>query len=231
MPGCWCGRQAVSKCCLPFETGAAHSNAMPETYTVRRAEELLTLLHPHYGFHLLGQFAEATTASEAARKMGESASKISYHVGRLQELGLLDTAGGEGRGQKLRAVATRFVLAPALLPLLSSETVRPMLTALTEAFLVSASRQEADPAREYVLMDLARDAAISLAPDWQTERRGVVVQQFRLPRERYAALMNDLQQRLQQEVDAASDDQPGGWHTVALIGFPGTLLPMANGQE
>ncbi|MDO4245671.1 MAG: hypothetical protein Q4C89_06590 [Deinococcus sp.] len=195
---------------------------MPKTYTVRREEELLTLLHPHYGFHLLGQFAGATTASEAARSMGESASKISYHVGKLHELGLLEAAEGEGRGQKLQAVATRFVLAPDLLPL---------LTALTEAFLTSASREEADPAREYVLMDFARDAATSLAPDWQTERRGVLVQQFRLPRERYAALMTDLQQRLQQEVDTASGDRQGGWHTVALIGFPGTLLPMANGQK
>lgn len=211
--------------------GAAHSSAMSKTHIVRREEELLTLLHPQYGFHLLGQFAEATTASQAARQLGESASKISYHVGKLQELGLLDTAEGEGRGQKLRAVATRFVLAPALLPLLSSETVRPMLIALTEAFLASASRQEADPAREYVLMDLARDAVTSMAPDWQTERRGVLVQQFRLPRERYAALMADLQQRLQQEVDAARDDQPGGWHTVALIGFPGTLLPMSDKQQ
>lgn len=204
---------------------------MPKTYTVRREEELLTLLHPHYGFHLLGQFAEATTASEAARRMGESASKISYHVGKLQELGLLEAAEGEGRGQKLQAVATRFVLAPDLLPLLSSETVRPLLTALTEAFLTSASREEADPAREYVLMDLARDAATSLAPDWQTERRGVLVQQFRLPRERYAALMTDLQQRVQREVDTASSDKQGGWHTVALIGFPGTLLPMSDKQK
>lgn len=204
---------------------------MPKTYTVRREEELLTLLHPHYGFHLLGQFAEATTASEAARRMGESASKISYHVGKLQELGLLEAAEGEGRGQKLQAVATRFVLAPDLLPLLSSETVRPLLTALTEAFLTSASREEADPAREYVLMDLARDAATSLAPDWQTERRGVLVQQFRLPRERYAALMTDLQQRVQREVDTASSDKQGGWHTVALIGFPGTLLPMSDKQQ
>lgn len=204
---------------------------MPKTYTVRREEELLTLLHPHYGFHLLGQFAEATTASEAARRMGESASKISYHVGKLQELGLLEAAEGEGRGQKLQAVATRFVLAPDLLPLLSSETVRPLLTALTEAFLTSASREEADPAREYVLMDLARDAATSLAPDWQTERRGVLVQQFRLPRERYAALMTDLQQRVQREVDTASDDKQGGWHTVALIGFPGMLLPMSDKQQ
>ncbi|MGX9687547.1 helix-turn-helix domain-containing protein [Deinococcus wulumuqiensis] len=202
---------------------------MTKTHIVRREEELLALLSPQFGFHLLGQFVQPTTASEAARRLGESASKVSYHVGKLQNLGLLEPAGnGEGRGQHLQARAQRFVLDPALLPALDSETVRPMLTALTEAFLAASAQAEPDPAREYVLMDLTPDAAHSLAPDWKTERRGVLVQQFRLPRERYAALMTELQERLQREADTGAKAERDQWHTVALLGFPGTMLPLAE---
>ena len=103
-----------------------------------------------------------------------------------------------------------------------------MLTALTEAFLAASAQAEPDPAREYVLMDLTPDAAHSLAPDWKTERRGVLVQQFRLPRERYAALMTELQERLQREADTGAKAERDQWHTVALLGFPGTMLPVAE---
>lgn len=205
------------------------------TYVVSREEELFALLHPRYGFHLLGQFREACTASEAARRLGDPASKVSYHVGRLQELGLLEpVAGAGGRGQPLQAVAQRFVLTPQLFPLLNNETVRPMLEALLESFLAAGEVPEPDPAREYVLMDWHAEAAeeSSLpAHDWATQRRGVQVQQFHLTRERYAALMTDLQTRIEQEIRASRGKPEGKWHTVALLGFPGTLLPLVEREE
>lgn len=202
---------------------------MIKTYTVGREEELLALLHPKYGFHLLGQFGEPCTASEAARKMGESATKLSYHVGRLQELGLLVPAAAEvGRGQPFQTVAGRFVLAPELFPLLSNELVRPMLQALVDAFLAANGGPEPDSEHEYVLMDLQKAHEAPLRHDWHKERRGVEVQQFRLSKERYAALMTDLQERIGQEMQATGKDQQDKWHTIALMGFPGNLLPMAE---
>lgn len=193
---------------------------MTRTYTVSREEELLTLLNPRYGFHLLGQFTEPCTASEAARRMGEHASKLSYHVGRLQELGLLLPAPeGQGRGQHLRAVAQRFVLAPSLVPILNNETIRPMLDALCESFLASSEVPEHDPAQEYVLMDWSKaQDAPALRQDWSQGRRGVEVQPFHLPPARYAALMNDLQRRIREEVQASQETKSGKWHTVALWG-------------
>lgn len=194
----------------------------------------MTLLNPQFGFHLLGQFMEPITASEAARRMGQSASKVSYHVGKLQELGLLQvTPAPTGRGQQLQAVAQRFVLHPALFPVLSlsNETLRPMpmLSALFDAFLSSSDTPEPDATKEYVLMDFRTGADTPHMPHgWEDGQRGLVVQQFHLTRERYLALLNDLQDRVVQEAQASRDTPAGRWHTLALLAFPGVLLPMAE---
>ena len=203
---------------------------MTQTYTVNREEELLTLLNPRYPACRLAGRAGFGELPQQMEPMGENASKLSYHVGRLQELGLLLPAPeGQGRGQHLRAVAQRFVLSPVLFPVLSNESLRPMLEVLCESFLSAARMPEPDPSREYLLMDFKQGAALSPTQEqWRKDRRGLTVQQFHLSPERYAALMTDLQARIAQEVQASQETGAGLWHTVALLGFPGVMLPMSE---
>lgn len=194
---------------------------------VQTGAQLAALLQVRYGGHLLSQFRDGATASEAARRLGEPAPRVSYHVRRLTGLGLLVPAGEAGRGRRLRPAAERFVLDPALRPQLHLGSVRPFLTALTDAFLASASLGDTPPEGELVLLDLRRDAQPAPPPAPPHAPRALM-RLVRLTPAAYERVCAQAWEALASEAEADPDAPGARYFTLSLLGFPGTMLPLSE---
>lgn len=201
-----------------------------QTFVIAREDQLRALLDVRYGVHLLAQFRSpdaALSASEVARLLGEPAPRVTYHVRRLETLGLLVPAGppGAGRARRLRPVARRFTLTAALRGLLDAESIRPFLGALTDAMLGASAAWDAGNPHDHVVFDLDRQ-------DWLAQTTPGTPRLLMLTRrltpqafERACAAAWDA---LRAEPEAAPD-APGARHfTLSLLAFPGSVLPIAD---
>lgn len=189
--------------------------------------QLRALLDVRYGAHLLGQFRSGATASEAARRLGEPAPRVTYHVGRLRRLGLLIPAPGPGRGQRLRPAARRFVVPPELAGTLGACAARPLLAALTDAFLTAPAQRQAPEGRELTLLDLdagPRDVELTAAPD----AAQLLTRVTRLTPAAYDRVLRAAWAAIAQEEQ--SEERGAQLFTLALMGFPGSPLPLAPGE-
>lgn len=199
------------------------------TYVVRGEAQLRALLDVRYGGHLLAQFGEGATASEAARRLGEPAPRVTYHVRRLTALGLLVPAQGNGQGRRLRPVAERFVVAPELRGLLQRDMAQPFLTALTDAFLGAAGPDLADHLPEGLLFDLRPGApATRAAVPLPSHAPRALVRMVRLTPASFERACREAWEVL----SAAAEADPGApgarYFTLSLLGFPGTMLPLTE---
>ncbi|MFW6079597.1 MAG: winged helix-turn-helix domain-containing protein [Gemmatimonadota bacterium] len=93
---------------------------------VGERERAELLLHP-LRLRILEQARdEAMSASEIARRMGETPQKVNYHVGTLADAGFLRLAEERRRGnlveRRYRATARRYAISPAVLGPLGLET-------------------------------------------------------------------------------------------------------------
>ncbi|GGK27892.1 hypothetical protein GCM10008955_22080 [Deinococcus malanensis] len=205
---------------------------MPDisTFVLQSEAQLLALLDVRYGGHLLGQFRGGATASEAARRLGEPAPRVAYHVGHLRRLGLLVPAPGPGRGQPLQPVAERYVVPEHLLTLLEAHTTRPVLTALCEAFL-TAQGQQVPPAKDFTLLDLSagpRDVDLStFAP----ASARLLVRVTRLTPAAFERMVNAAWDAIAHEEQAAPETRGARLFTLSLMGFAGSMLPLSEAQE
>ncbi|MFC4638812.1 winged helix-turn-helix domain-containing protein [Deinococcus hohokamensis] len=201
----------------------------PSTYVLRSEAQLRALLDVRYGGHLLGQFRNGATASEVARRLGEPAPRVAYHVGRLRQLGLLVAAQRAGRGQTLRAVADRFVVPAALRPALGAHTARPLLASLSEAFLAAHTPAPDDP-QDLTLLDLQAQAGeVDLGPVAPDAAR-LMVRVARLPPAAYDRIMRAAWDAIAQEEQAQPGARGARLFTLSLMGFPGSMLPLSETQ-
>ncbi len=197
--------------------------------------QLDALLDVRHGTHLLAQFLTAHTASEAARKLGEPANRVSYHVRRLHDLGLLVNAETRGRRQLYRSVAEDFYLSPELHRSLEGvQGVRPYLNALIEAYLAAGNRQTEQPDTPFVQLSQdggdERGAALSVGvpePDPAVAFAAQLnMRVLHLTPARYRELSALLWQAVQ-DAEAVPPGTPGTrLCTVALLTFPGSVLPL-----
>ncbi|MFC4426444.1 hypothetical protein [Deinococcus navajonensis] len=205
---------------------------MPDisTYVLCSEAQLRALLDVHYGGHLLGQFWGGATASEAARRLGEPAPRVAYHVGRLRALGLLVPDDRPGRGQALRPVADRFVVPAAMRPALGTHTARPLLAALSEAFLAAHTLTPDDP-QDLTLLDLRAEAGeVDLGPV-APEAARLMVRVARLQPSAYDRVMRAAWDALAREQQAEAGTRGARLFTFSLMGFPGSLLPLSDPQR
>ena len=194
---------------------------------MQREDQLAALLHVRYGGHLLAQFRDGATASEAARRLGEPAPRVHYHVRRLCTLGLLVPEPG-GRGRQLRPVAERFVVAPELRGLLHRGMVQPFLATLTNAFLDSAGPDLADHLPDAVLLDLSADSGGEPPTYASPGAPRALVRMVRLTPTAFDRLCSEVWARISAEEKAQAGSSGARYFTLSLLGFPGTMLPLAD---
>lgn len=204
----------------------------PTTLTVQTEAQLAALLDVRYGGHLLAQFRDGATASEAARRLGEPAPRVSYHVRRLEALGLLVPCGGPpgpGGGRKLRPAAECFALHPDLRGLLHGDSVRPFLSTLTNAFLASAREHPADPGDRGVFLDLRRHAPGEVTlPPLPPHAPRALVRMVSLTPAAFERVCAQAWEALASEAEADPDAPGARSFTLSLLGFPGTMLPLSE---
>lgn len=204
----------------------------PTTYTVRNEAQLAALTDVRYGGHLLVQFRDGATASEAARKLGEPAPRVSYHVRRLAALGLLVPSQAGGRGRRLRPVADRFVVAPELRGLLRRDLVQPFLTALTDAFLAAAELDLSEHLPEGLLFDLRPGAMrTSTQPSSPPHSPRALVRMVRLTPAAFERACEQAWEVISAVAEADPDAPGARYFTLSLLGFPGTMLPLASAER
>lgn len=199
----------------------------PTSYVVQREDQLAALLHVRYGGHLLAQFRDGATASEAARKLGEPAPRVHYHVRRLCTLGLLVPEAG-GQGRRLRPVAERFVVAPELRGLVHRGMVQPFLQTLTNAFLDSAGPELADHPPDAVLLDLRSGDADPPPASPSPGAPRALVRMVRLTPAAFDRVCAEVWARVSAEEKAGAGTKGARYFTLSLLGFPGTMLPLAE---
>ena len=88
--------------------GAADSGERPRSVELRDARALRALAHPTR-LKLVGllRLQGAMTATQAARELGETPQRCTFHLGQLAKYGLVEEAGGgRGRERPWRATAS-----------------------------------------------------------------------------------------------------------------------------
>jgi DNA-binding transcriptional ArsR family regulator len=98
-----------------------------ELEAVGRTETAELLLHP-LRQRILQEAVDPSSASEIARRIGDTPQKVNYHVRTLVEAGLLVPAGEQRKRnlteKRYRATARSYVLLPGVLGRVSAETRR-----------------------------------------------------------------------------------------------------------
>jgi DNA-binding transcriptional ArsR family regulator len=132
-----------------------------ETYVVEVPEQALTLLNPLRG-DILSRLAEAGSAAEVARALGETPQRINYHLKALEKVGLVRRVGTRQVRNLVevlfQAVAKTFVLSEALS--MKPDTVRKLKDQGALAHLI----QTADTIKREALLLMERSDAAHEVP-------------------------------------------------------------------
>jgi DNA-binding transcriptional ArsR family regulator len=132
-----------------------------ETYVVEAPEQALTLLNPLRG-DILSRLAEAGSATEVARALGETPQRVNYHLKALEKVGLVRRVGTRQVRNLVevlfQAVAKTFVLSEALS--MKPDTVRKLKDQGALAHLI----QTADTMKREALMLMERSDAAQEVP-------------------------------------------------------------------
>jgi DNA-binding transcriptional ArsR family regulator len=134
---------------------------MQETYVVEAPEQALTLLNPLRG-DILSRLAEAGSATEVARALGETPQRVNYHLKALEKVGLVRRVGTRQVRNLVevlfQAVAKTFVLSEALS--MKPDTVRKLKDQGALAHLI----QTADTIKREALLLMERSDAAQEVP-------------------------------------------------------------------
>ena len=116
--------------------------------TPAQAEALLDFT---YGARLLEQFIEPSIPSQAARALAEPANRVTYHVRKLTDVGLLRVAGRQGKRVLYQVTARTFHVPRAFIRLDEPLTlIEPAMREITSSY-----------ARAIMEWQLRRDALTS----------------------------------------------------------------------
>ncbi|MCD0165625.1 hypothetical protein [Deinococcus sp. 12RED42] len=201
----------------------------PEALHVTTPAQADALMDFAYGARLLEQFLTPTTASHAAHALNEPANRVTYHVRKLHDCGLLRVAGHHGKRVQYVAAARTFHVPRSLVQLDEPLTVigpamREITAAYAHAILDWQTRQGHPGTGDDLTIHLGR-----CAPDTHTDTRtdtGAFAPAMRLrtvqlsPQQYRAAqdAMNAILDRLEtEETDSARTT------TFVLMSFRGQL--------
>ncbi|MCD0169781.1 hypothetical protein [Deinococcus sp. 23YEL01] len=143
----------------------------PEALHVTTPAQADALMDFAYGARLLEQFLTPTTASHAAHALNEPANRVTYHVRKLHDCGLLRVAGHHGKRAQYVAAARTFHVPRSLVQLDEPLTVigpamREITAAYAHAILDWQTRQGHPGTGDDLTIHLGR-----CAPDTRTDTR------------------------------------------------------------
>jgi DNA-binding transcriptional ArsR family regulator len=141
----------------------------PRSVELRDARALRALAHPTR-LKLVGllRLQGPLTATQAARELGETPQRCTFHLGQLAKYGLVEEAGGgRGRERPWRATAS-FTSWPNVLTEAEAAAAGQLLEAVVveqhfEAVMEWIERKDAEP-REWQQAARLNDAALYLTP-------------------------------------------------------------------
>lgn len=216
---------AVPQAAPPEEARPDPAWTPAETFTARSAVQARLLLDLPYGARLLEQFLTPGTPSDAAARLGEPANRVTYHVNKHVEAGLLREAGRRGRRTLYRTVARSFRVPSRFLPLDEPlSLVAPIMHDL--ALGLARSRLAADP-EGAALVQLGGRPRAHGSPDEPPFPSLLAVAGKRLSAAQYARLRAELLEvlgRYDAEAAAAEEGMAEPEDCVfALVAFRGDL--------
>lgn len=200
----------------------------PEALHVTTPAQADALMDFTYGARLLEQFLTPTTASSAAHALNEPANRVTYHVRKLRDCGLLRVAGHHGKRVQYVAAARTFHVPRTLVQLDEPLTVigpamREITAAYAHAILDWQTRQGHPGSGDDLTIHLGR-----CAPDTRTDT-GVFAPAMRMrtvqlrPQQYRAAqdAINDILDRLNTDEPGETEDTRTS--TFVLLTFKGQL--------
>ncbi|PYE55350.1 helix-turn-helix domain-containing protein [Deinococcus yavapaiensis] len=203
-----------------------------DRYDVENAEQAKLVYDPEYGIRLLGFFIEPRLASEAAKRLGEPANRIAYHVGKLANAGLLKVVATKGKRSLYQTVAREFMVPKMLLPMHLLDTgkaIEPMLRGLLEGMTNSnaAARDAQGVVVRLTSDDHDRERAEHLVEDVKQKTDFVaqlVIAPLKVTPERFREVQAALAAVIEQ-FRAQPDDERAQDCTFGLISFRGRFRP------
>lgn len=207
-------------------------NDLPLVDTIHDPDRAVLLLHP-LRLRIVEEAREPASASEIARRIGETPQKVNYHVGTLADAGFLQFAGERMRRnfveRSYRATARHYLIAPEVLGALGLPAGTPVdpgdavsaarllgLTALVQDELGRTLR-EAEAAGATSVPSLSIDTELRFA---SAAERG-----------RFAA---DLRRAVLDVVSRHGGGDGGGWPYRLVLGcypLPEPGEPKIRGEE
>ncbi|GGR86405.1 hypothetical protein GCM10008960_11950 [Deinococcus sedimenti] len=190
--------------------------------TPAQAEALMDFT---YGARLLEQFLTPATASGAAHALNEPANRVTYHVRKLLECGLLRVAGHHGKRVKYIAAAHTFHIPRALVPLDDPLTIigpamREITTTYAHAILDWQTRQGYPDTGDDLTIHLGRGGPDprtnpgAFAPAMRLRSVQLSPQQYRAAQDALNAILDRLET---EETDVSRTS------TFVLMNFRGQL--------
>lgn len=200
----------------------------PEALHVTTPAQADALMDFTYGARLLEQFLTPTTASSAAHALNEPANRVTYHVRKLRDCGLLRVAGHHGKRALYLAAARTFHVPRTLVQLdepliVIGPAMREITAAYAHAILDWQTRQGHPASGDDLTIHLGRGA-----PDTRTDT-GVFAPAMRMrtvqlrPQQYRAAqdAINDILDRLTTDEPGETEDTRTS--TFVLLTFKGQL--------
>lgn len=200
----------------------------PEALHVTTPAQADALMDFAYGARLLEQFLTPTTASSAAHALNEPANRVTYHVRKLHDCGLLRVAGHHGKRVQYVAAARTFHVPRTLVQLDEPLTVigpamREITAAYAHAILDWQTRQGHPGSGDDLTIHLGRGA-----PDTRTDTGAFApamrMRTVQLRPQQYRAAqdaINDILDRLNTDEPGETEDTRTS--TFVLLSFRGQL--------
>lgn len=197
----------------------------PEALHVTTPAQADALMDFAYGARLLEQFLTPTTASHAAHALNEPANRVTYHVRKLHDCGLLRVAGHHGKRVQYVAAARTFHVPRSLVQLDEPLTVigpamREITAAYAHAILDWQTRQGHPGTGDDLTIHLGRCAPDTrtdigaFAPAMRLRTVQLSPQQYRAAQDAMNAILDRLET---EETDSARTS------TFVLMSFRGQL--------
>ena len=197
----------------------------PEALHVTTPAQADALMDFTYGARLLEQFLTPATASCAAHALNEPANRVTYHVRKLHDCGLLRVAGHHGKRVQYVAAARTFHVPRTLVQLDEPLTVigpamREITAAYAHAILDWQTRQGHPGSGDDLTIHLGRGAPDTrtdtgaFAPAMRLRTVQLSPQQYRAAQDAINALLDRLDT---EETDVSRTS------TFVLMSFRGQL--------
>lgn len=209
-------------------------DAADPPFQIRTPAQAEALLDFTYGARLLEQFLTPGTPSQAAHALKEPANRVTYHVRKLADAGLLRVAGRQGKRVLYETVARTFHVPRALVSLDEPLTlIEPIMREVTRTYAHAIYEHHA---RQVANADHDDDrnlmVALTLRCEEERDEVRITRQHVRYPpamRVRTAQLTHEQYARAQAALDEilsglATEEADGTKKTTFVVmSFPGAL--------